>query len=220
MYSKFWPPRQRPGRSRRRDWLALRSGRRSSLRPSRRPDLDRFSRVIRSRRFWFWVVIVTLIGAGLRINKLGDAGLWVDEVNTVRSCSHLSNTHLSKILGYVPTALALWSFGVPLSEVSGDNVYLWKSLGVTQVRCDWQHVSWAFSLSRSSALQAVKFWELAQHLFWGSFLRWLRGTCGCRSAHAITLNNSCSRAFASSGTSTLRRVLLAGAWLPRWCPWC
>lgn len=76
---------------------------------------------------------MTAVAAGLRCYELGEAGLWVDEINTVVASSHLSWVHPSKSFGYVATGLALRSFGVPLNEVTGENIDRWRSLGVTEI---------------------------------------------------------------------------------------
>ncbi len=76
-----------------------------------------------------WLVVLTLIGGALRVYDLGGYSFWEDELNTVRACGEFDTMHRSKVMGYVPTALGLWWYGVDLQAISNDNVAEWRQLG-------------------------------------------------------------------------------------------
>jgi hypothetical protein len=78
------------------------------------------------------LVLATVLGAGLRLWKLRDASLWVDELNTVRICADLSNMHRSKLLGYVPTYAGMWASGAETAALSASSPERWRSLGVNE----------------------------------------------------------------------------------------
>ncbi len=85
--------------------------------------------------FWLCLVVVTALAAGLRIHNLDRASFWVDELNTVRDCANLSEIHKSKVLGYVPTALGLWAYGVKPSEIPIDAPEKWRAMGINEWTC-------------------------------------------------------------------------------------
>ncbi|MEE9296849.1 MAG: glycosyltransferase family 39 protein [Phycisphaerae bacterium] len=81
-----------------------------------------------------WLVGATILGGGLRLYRLGAASFWVDELNTIRVCADLPGMHRSKVTGYLPTAIGLWSHDVRVSEISAEHPELWRSLGINEYR--------------------------------------------------------------------------------------
>lgn len=86
-----------------------------------------------SKLFVVWLLVITAVAAGLRMYDLAGPSLWADEVYTVRSAATLENG-VSKVFGYVPTAATLRAFGIPMDQVSMDNVHEWQSLGISHWR--------------------------------------------------------------------------------------
>ncbi len=86
-------------------------------------------------RLWLLSVLgCTLLAASLRLYRLGAASFWVDECNTIRATMMLPEVNRSKVLGYVPTAIGLRLFGVPLKRELADQIHRWQSLGITETR--------------------------------------------------------------------------------------
>lgn len=87
------------------------------------------------RRVWILIVLgCTLLAAALRLYRLGAASFWVDECNTVRATMMLPEVNRSKVLGYVPTAMGLRLFGVPLKRELADQIHRWQALGISEFR--------------------------------------------------------------------------------------
>jgi len=79
-----------------------------------------------------WLILMTILAAGLRLPKLGHWSLWEDELYTVRSCSHLADMPYSKMLGYVPTAITLRFYGIDLDSIPSEQPAQWRSMGITE----------------------------------------------------------------------------------------
>jgi hypothetical protein len=85
-----------------------------------------------SRSFLLWLLVMTVLAGGFRLYHLGSASLWVDELNTVRVCADFGGTNMSKLLGYVPTAVGLWLCGANPFEIPVGAPELWRSMGVDE----------------------------------------------------------------------------------------
>ena len=94
--------------------------------------MDNPNRFAVTRSLCLWLVLVTILAAGLRLPRLGSWSMWEDELYTARTCSHLFEVYLSKRLGYVPTAAALWLSGVDPLSIPSEQPEQWRAMGVTE----------------------------------------------------------------------------------------
>ncbi len=91
----------------------------------------------KNRSFWVWVLLITLLGTGLRVYGLGAGSVWIDEMYTVRDTSDaLFSASPTRIIGYLPTRWALMAQGITPTEAStGDYAhYLDRGIGPVQMR--------------------------------------------------------------------------------------
>ncbi len=87
------------------------------------------------RGVWIPAVLgCTLLAAALRLYHLDAASFWVDECNTIRATMMLPEVNRSKVFGYIPTAIGLRLFGVPLERGLADRPHRWQALGITEWR--------------------------------------------------------------------------------------
>ncbi len=96
--------------------------------------MPRLAGTYSTRALYAWLLGVTLVGAGLRVYNLGRASLWFDELFTVRSCATIGRPpplHKPKVLGYMPTSLALWAQGISPSSIPAQEPENWRALGIT-----------------------------------------------------------------------------------------
>ncbi|MCH7872408.1 MAG: glycosyltransferase family 39 protein [Planctomycetes bacterium] len=82
--------------------------------------------------FILWLAGMTILAGGFRLYHLDAASFWVDELNTIRVCAELSDTHKSKVFGYLPTAVGLWLHGANPSELGSTAYETWRAKGVTE----------------------------------------------------------------------------------------
>lgn len=83
-------------------------------------------------RFWVWVLAATVLAAGLRLWRLDEASFWIDEIYSVRTCIDPTQTHRSKMFGYLPTYAGLWLSGVDPSTLDYGDSSGWREAGVTE----------------------------------------------------------------------------------------
>jgi len=89
------------------------------------------------RAFYLWLLVITVFGGGLRVYNLGSTSLLFDELFTVRDCARYGASpplHRCKVLGYMPTSVALWAQGISPTTISAYEPDTWRSQGITETR--------------------------------------------------------------------------------------
>lgn len=89
----------------------------------RYPSLD--------RKFVVWLLLATLLAAGLRLHKLDEGSFWLDELFTINASARLVDMHNSKILGYVPTIIGLHLAGIHPADIP-EQPATWRAMGLTE----------------------------------------------------------------------------------------
>lgn len=95
--------------------------------------MDHLSPPVSTRRFLFLLLLISVLGAGLRLYKLADPGVWIDEMYSVRDAIDLDATFFNappKVFGYVSTHLGLRLAGADLEHASPDQPYTWQAAGI------------------------------------------------------------------------------------------
>lgn len=85
---------------------------------------------------WFvlGLIVLTLMGTGLRLYKLDNWSFWTDEVHTIRHASSAWDGYTqARILAYTPTALGFWLQGIDIDSLGpGDeDMAAYRPAGVT-----------------------------------------------------------------------------------------
>lgn len=86
-----------------------------------------------TRRFLTLLLVISLLGAGLRLYDLTSPSVWGDELFSVRDSISLRATFEKswpKTFGYVFTSLGMRAAGARLDEASPDDAAQWRVLGI------------------------------------------------------------------------------------------
>ncbi|NOT00804.1 MAG: phospholipid carrier-dependent glycosyltransferase [Phycisphaerales bacterium] len=88
------------------------------------------------RRHLLVVLGLTAVAGGVRFFRLGEPGLWGDELATVHGALN-NQEFLSKRLGYLPTRLGLMATGLGPDRVSVSAVTEWRAKGLDEFAARW-----------------------------------------------------------------------------------
>ena len=91
-----------------------------------------------TRRRWpvgfvIGLLVITCIGAGVRLHWLDRPSMWIDELFTAQHSLDVMNGDVGlRVLAYPPTTLGLWLQGVDVSSVSEQAYHQWRDAGIDE----------------------------------------------------------------------------------------
>lgn len=85
---------------------------------------------ISGRVFWCGMLLILLLGAGLRAYDLNGGSIWIDEIWTVRAANHYHYDRPTRIIGFMPTAIVLKIVGQSAPEITGQTIHEWRVQGL------------------------------------------------------------------------------------------
>ncbi len=95
--------------------------------------MNNISSSISTSRFLLLLLVISVLGAGLRMYRLAGPGVWNDELYTVRDAIDLDATFFKappKVFGYVSTHLGLRLAGADLKSAARDEAFGWQAAGI------------------------------------------------------------------------------------------
>ncbi|WP_432797423.1 glycosyltransferase family 39 protein [Poriferisphaera sp. WC338] len=79
------------------------------------------------------LLMITAFGFGLRVYKIDQPSMWVDELFSIKWSKAYVDGHVgARPLAYLPTVIGLWTDGVDFDQLDQEKPEAWQSLGVTE----------------------------------------------------------------------------------------